>query len=98
MTKNFQDEVEHVSRLARQMLAQDEKEQMAVQLQSILGVAKKIQNIDTSGIEPTSHTNSLPAALREDVVRPSLPVDQVMQNAPKRNGNYFQVPRIIVGE
>lgn len=98
MSKDFNKEVEHVSRLARLKLGQDEKEQMAGQLQSILGIAKKIQELDTTGIEPTSHVINLPAVLREDEVRPSLPVDQVLQNAPRRNENFFQVPRITAIE
>ena len=98
MSKDFNKEVELVSRLARLKLGQDEKEQMAEQLQSILGIAKKIQELDTTGIEPTSHVINLPAVLREDEVRPSLPVDQVLQNAPRRNKNFFQVPRITAVE
>ncbi|MBM4235759.1 MAG: Asp-tRNA(Asn)/Glu-tRNA(Gln) amidotransferase subunit GatC [Firmicutes bacterium] len=94
MDRNFSEEVAHVSRLARLELGQDEKEQMAGQLQSILGIAKKIQELDTSGVEPTSHVINLPAVLRDDEVRPSLPVEQVLQNSPKRNKDYFQVPRI----
>ena len=98
MSKDFKKEVEHVSRLARLKLGQDEKDQMAGQLQSILGIAKKIQELDTTGIEPTSHVINLPAVLREDEVRPSLPVDQVLQNAPSRNQHFFQVPRITAVE
>jgi aspartyl-tRNA(Asn)/glutamyl-tRNA(Gln) amidotransferase subunit C len=98
MSEDFLKEVEHVSRLARLNLKPDEKEKVAGQLQSILGIAKKIQELDTTGVEPTSHVINLPAILREDVVRSSLPVDQVLLNAPKRNKNYFQVPRITAVE
>jgi aspartyl-tRNA(Asn)/glutamyl-tRNA(Gln) amidotransferase subunit C len=98
MSKDFNKEVEHVSRLARLKLGQDEKEQMAGQLQSILGIAEKIQELDTTGVEPTAHVINMPAVLREDKVRPSLPIEQVLQNAPKRNQDYFQVPRITTAE
>ncbi len=98
MSKDFNKEVEHVSRLARLKLERDEKEQMAGQLQSILGIAEKIQELDTTGVEPTSHVINLPAILREDEVKPSLPIDQVLQNAPRRNQDYFQVPRITAAE
>ncbi len=98
MSKDFNKEVEHVARLARLKLGQDEKEQMAVQLQSILGIAKKIQELDTTGVEPTAHVINLPAVLREDKVKPSLPIERVLQNAPRRNQDYFQVPRITAAE
>ncbi len=98
MEKDFNREVEHVARLARLNLGAEEKDKMAGQLQSILGIAKKIQELDTTGIEPTSHVIKLPAVMREDEVKPSLPVDQVLQNAPKRSKDFFQVPRITAVE
>jgi aspartyl-tRNA(Asn)/glutamyl-tRNA(Gln) amidotransferase subunit C len=94
MKVDYYKEMEHLARLARLWLEPDEKEQMAGQLNSILDAARKIQELDTKGVEPTSHVISLPAAMREDETRSSLPLNRVLQNAPGRKKDYFQVPRI----
>jgi len=94
MKVDFHKEVDHVARLARLWLEPDEKAQMAGQLNSILEAARKIQELDTEGVEPTSHVISLPAVMREDETKSSLPLNRVLQNAPGRKKDYFHVPRI----
>lgn len=98
MSVNFGKEVDHVSRLARLSLDPEEKERMAGQLSDILETARRIQELDTTGIEPTSHVMELPAVLREDLIRPSLPLNRVLQNAPRRDKGFFRVPRIAALE
>jgi aspartyl-tRNA(Asn)/glutamyl-tRNA(Gln) amidotransferase subunit C len=98
MNNVFSKEVDHVARLARLRLEPGEKELMAGQLESILDIARKIQELDTSGVEPTSHVINMPAVMREDETRPSLPLNRVLQNAPERKDDYFRVPRITVAE
>lgn len=94
MTNDFGKEVEYVARLARLELTPGEKERMAEQLSDILETARRIQKLDTAGIEPTSHVVDLPALLRDDEVGPSIPLNRVLQNAPRRQNNFFQVPSI----
>lgn len=94
MAIDFYAEVDYVARLARLNLDPAEKEKMAGQLSGILGTAEKIQELDTEGIEPTSHVIDLPALLRDDVIRPSLPLNRVLQNAPRRQKDFFRVPSI----
>ncbi len=94
MPVNFHKEVDYVARLARLTLEPAEKERMAGQLSDILQTACRIQELDTTGIEPTSHVLDLPVALRDDVNRPSLSLDRVLQNAPRQEKNYIRVPRI----
>ncbi len=98
MNNDFSKEVDHVANLARLRLEPEEKKQMAGQLESFLAVARKIQELDTAGVEPTSHVISLEAVMRDDEVRSSLPVEKVLQNAPGRSGAYFKVPRITAIE
>jgi aspartyl-tRNA(Asn)/glutamyl-tRNA(Gln) amidotransferase subunit C len=98
MSDDFIREVEHVARLARLSLSSEEKELMADQLGAILETARKVREIDTVGIEPTAHVFSIPAFLREDDISPSLPVEKVLQNAPKKMKSYFRVPSITVIE
>ncbi len=94
MTIDFGKEVEYVARLARLELTPEEKERMADQLSDILETARRIQELDTAGIEPTSHVVDLPALLREDEIRPSISLNRVLQNAPRRQKDFFQVPSI----
>jgi aspartyl-tRNA(Asn)/glutamyl-tRNA(Gln) amidotransferase subunit C len=98
MKKDFNAVVDHVANLARLMLEPGEKKQMAFQLESFLEVAMKIQELDTAGVEPTSHVLNLPAVMRDDEIKSSLPVEKVLQNAPVRSSNYFKVPQITVAE
>lgn len=88
-------EVEHVARLARLELTPEEKERMRAQLDSILSYIDKLNELDTSAVEPTSHVIPMVNVMREDEVRPSLPQEEALANAPDREGEFFKVPRII---
>ncbi len=94
MAIDFNKEVDYVARLARLTLGPEEKVKMAGQLSDILETARRIQELDTGGIEPTSHVIDLPAVMREDVTRPSLSLNRVLQNAPRRQKDFFRVPSI----
>jgi aspartyl-tRNA(Asn)/glutamyl-tRNA(Gln) amidotransferase subunit C len=89
------EDVEHVARLARLALSDDEKERMRQQLDRILGYIAKLNELDTEGVEPTSHAVRLVNVMRDDEVRPSLPAEVMLANAPERAGELFRVPRII---
>jgi aspartyl-tRNA(Asn)/glutamyl-tRNA(Gln) amidotransferase subunit C len=88
-------DVEHVARLARLQLGDDELEQIRAQLSAILTYIDKLRALDTAGVEPTSHAVPLVNVLREDEVEPSFPRDEMLANAPDRAGEFFRVPRII---
>ncbi len=89
------EEVEHVARLARLELSQAEKATMTTQLDAILGYIAKLNELDTTHAEPTSHVIPMVNVFREDQVQPSLPRDEAMANAPDRIEEFFRVPRII---
>ena len=88
-------DVEHVAKLARLRLTEEEKEKFGKQLSDILEYVEKLNELDTARIEPTSHVVALKNVMREDEVKPSLPVEEVLSNAPAREGKYFKVPKII---
>lgn len=88
-------EVEHVARLARLELSEKEKEKMRAQLDSILSYIDKLNELDTSGVEPTSHVRQLTNVFREDEVRPSLSQEEALANAPDRHDLLFRVPKIL---
>ena len=88
-------DVEHVARLARLALSDEELERMRHQLDRILGYIEKLNELDTEGVEPTSHAIRMVNVMRDDEVRPSLPPDAMLANAPDPAGEFFRVPRII---
>lgn len=89
-------QVENVARLARLSLSADEVERFGEQLSSILGYIEKLQQLDVSGVQPTTHAVGVTSTpLRDDEPRPSLSPDEALANAPQRDGTYFLVPRII---
>jgi aspartyl-tRNA(Asn)/glutamyl-tRNA(Gln) amidotransferase subunit C len=92
-------DVERIAALAQLELTDEEKELFTRQLGDILGYAEQVQAIDTSGIEPTAHVNAAQRTERDDVPRPSLPVDEALANAPDsaRDAGLFRVPRVIGG-
>src|SRR3712207_4330307 len=87
--------VDHVARLARLDLTDDERERMRAELSQILEHAEKIQALDLDGVPPTSHSVSIRNALRPDEVTPSLDPEEVLANAPEVEDGRIKVPRII---
>lgn len=98
MAVDFRKDVDYVAGLARLRLSAREKEQMAGQLSDILEAAGRLGELDTEGVKPTSHIVSRPSLFREDIVRPSLPLEMVLGCAPKKERGYFRVPRIASPE
>lgn len=88
-------EVEHVAHLARLGLTEGELTRLEGQLNHILDQYAILAEVPTDDIAPTAQTIELENILREDVVRPSLPVEAVLANAPVRNGEFIVVPAIL---
>ena len=88
-------EVEHVARLARLSLTDDELERMRKELDAILAYIDKLKTLDIDGVEPTSHAVPLVNVMRGDTVLPCLPQAEALANAPDRAAEFFRVPRII---
>jgi aspartyl-tRNA(Asn)/glutamyl-tRNA(Gln) amidotransferase subunit C len=95
MAKITRKEVEHVARLARLELSEEEKARMTDQLDAILGYVDKLNQLDTSTVEPMTTVIPMVSVMREDEVRPSLPLEEALANAPDREDAFFRVPRII---
>jgi aspartyl-tRNA(Asn)/glutamyl-tRNA(Gln) amidotransferase subunit C len=87
--------VEHVAHLARLQLQAHELELYTQQLDRILAYMDKLNSLDTTGIEPTSHVIPLVNVFREDVADHNFPVEESVGNAPERRGSSFKVPPII---
>lgn len=88
-------EVEYVAHLARLELTPEEKEIFARQLDKILEYIGKLNEVDTTDIEPTTHVLPLKNVFRQDKQESSLPVEDVLKNAPAKERNLFKVPQVI---
>lgn len=88
-------DIEHIAKLARIDLNEDEKELFGSQLSSILDYMEKLNELDTSDIEPTSHVLSLQNVMRDDTVRESIPREDALMNAPSHTEKFYRVPKII---
>ena len=88
-------DVEHVARLARLALTDDELDALTAELAAILEHAVQVSALDTAGVPPTAHPLPLVNVFRPDVVRPGLPRDEVLAAAPAVEDGRFRVPRIL---
>lgn len=84
-----------MARLARLGLSQDEMERLQEQLSDILANFEILQQIDTADVSPTGHSIALENVMRDDEVRPSLPSEAVLANAPATKENYFKVHAVL---
>ena len=88
-------DVEYVAWLARLDLSEEEKDRFTRQLGQVLEHAEKIRSLDTEDVEPTSHPIPLRNVMRSDEVRQCLTQEEALSGAPRAEGGYFMVPRII---
>jgi len=91
-------DVEYVAALAQLSLDDAAKSRMLGDLGNILGYVEKLNELDTSGVEPMLHVLDLANVYREDTVGPSLDRAQALKNAPNTDGAYFLVPKILDAE
>lgn len=89
------EEVERIAHLARLSMSHDDIKKMSKQLSIILEYVEKLNEVDTSNIEPLSHPLNLVNVFRKDRCGVSLPVEKALENAPDKSGNYFKVPKVI---
>lgn len=88
-------EVEHIARLAKLEFSDEEKEKLTHQMNQILQHMEKLNELDTSLVEPLSHVIELQNVFREDSVKPSIPTEEALKNAPDKTDEYFKVPKVI---
>jgi aspartyl-tRNA(Asn)/glutamyl-tRNA(Gln) amidotransferase subunit C len=89
------DEVAKVALLARLRLGPDELETFTGQLSSIVEFVAQLQELDTRDVEPLAHGVEVRNVFRDDVRGPSLPREDALANAPKRNAESFLVPAVL---
>jgi aspartyl-tRNA(Asn)/glutamyl-tRNA(Gln) amidotransferase subunit C len=95
MSRIRPEEVREIAVLARLELSDQEVERMTTDLDAILGYVATLKDLDTSAVEPMTHAVPFDCPLRPDQTGASLPIEEALQNAPRREASFFQVPRII---
>ena len=88
-------DIESVALLSRLELGEEEKEVLAGHINKLLDNFQTLQELDTEGVEPTSHVIPVSNVFRKDVVTPSLDPEEVLANAPQSEDGCFVVPRIV---
>ena len=89
------EEVLHIAQLAHLGLSEDDVPKFQEQLSEILDHFEALRALDTEGVPPTSHPLSLESVMREDEVAPSLPVEDVLANAPNSEDGLFRVRAVL---
>jgi aspartyl-tRNA(Asn)/glutamyl-tRNA(Gln) amidotransferase subunit C len=87
--------VEHVARLARLGLTDEELDRMQVQLSHILETIEQLRDVDTSSVGPTASVIALENVMRDDVARPPMTREAALANAPRREGHHLRVPTVL---
>lgn len=90
------EDVIHIADLAKLDFSEEELEKFADEFSKILEYVSHLREVDTEGIEPTFSISAKIQPLREDVVQPSLPKEEVLKNAPEEQYGYFKLPRMIM--
>lgn len=87
--------VDKLAQLSRLDFNETEKESIRKDLEQMIGFVEKLNEIDTTGVEPLTHINENVNSLRKDEVKGSVDTATALSNAPVSEGNFFTVPKVI---
>ncbi len=93
--KLSREEVLHIARLARLGLTETELDRLREQLSNILENFEALQQVDTTDVPPTAQSIPLQNVTKDDEVADSSPPDQILANAPRKEGEYFRVKAVL---
>lgn len=93
--KLSREEVLHIIRLARLGLSEAEIDRMQEQLSNILENFELLKQVNTKDVPPTTQSINLQNIMKDDEVSPSLPKDQILANAPRKEGDFFRVRAVL---
>jgi len=89
------EQVKHIAKLARLKLSEEELESSTKELSSILNYMEKLNELDTSNVEPLTHPVENKNVFRKDELRFSVKTEVALKNAPQKDDKYFKVPKVI---
>ncbi len=90
-----QAQVKKVAKLSRLQLSDAEVDEFTHQLSAVLGYMEKLNELDTTDVEPLAHCLPITNVFREDKIKESLGTEKTLANAPQRDGDFFKVPKIL---
>jgi aspartyl-tRNA(Asn)/glutamyl-tRNA(Gln) amidotransferase subunit C len=93
--KLSREEVLHIARLARLGLAETDIDRLSEQLSNILQNFEVLQQVNTADVPPTTQSIALQSVVRDDEVALSLPSNEVLANAPRKEGEFFRVRAVL---
>jgi aspartyl-tRNA(Asn)/glutamyl-tRNA(Gln) amidotransferase subunit C len=94
MSVTIQD-VDNMARLSKLSFSDTEKETFVEQFNQILQYMEKLNELDTTDVEPTYNVQDISNVMRDDIVKPSLKQEDAIANAPKSSHGFFSVPKVI---
>jgi aspartyl-tRNA(Asn)/glutamyl-tRNA(Gln) amidotransferase subunit C len=89
------EKVDELAALAKLQFKGEEKEAIRQDLENILAMCEKLNEINTDGVEPLVYMTSNVNLLREDIAKQELSHEQALKNAPKKDSDFFRVPKVI---
>lgn len=93
--KITKEDVEHIAKLAKLHFEPEGIEKMQNEMNKILEYIEKLNELDTSKVEPLSHVIDLKNVFREDVVNQVYSTEELLKNAPSKTEKFFRVPKVI---
>lgn len=87
--------VDHIAHLSRLEFEGEKKEAIRQDLERIIGFMDKLQEIDTENVEPLIFMTKEVNSLREDEVIETITQDRALKNAPKKDSDYFRIPKVL---
>lgn len=91
------EQIAHVARLARLEMSGEEMRQMEKHINNLMAQFERLQELGTTGVEPTAHSFPVYNVFREDAVQTSLSQEEILANAPDQRDGCFVVPIIVEG-
>lgn len=88
-------DIEYIANLSRIELSDREKEMFIHQLSDILSYIEKLNKLNTENVKPMAYSINASNVFREDKLEPSIPLSDVLLNAPATKGVFFKVPKVI---
>jgi len=91
------EDIVHISELSRLSFSEEELDRFTGELNNILDYIHKLDTLDTTNIQPTSHVLDISNVFREDIVHEHLSREDALKNAAEHEHNHFKVPRVVEG-
>lgn len=95
MGKINAEQVEYIAKLARLAVSPEEVETLSAEMGAIIDFANKLDSLDTSGVEPTTHAIPVYNGFRQDVRQDSYPREEILANAAEKDESAFLVPKVM---